>query len=951
MEFYRGFGRLLLGWLIVFLVAGCSGNGGIDGSGSQPKTTIEGTAAVGFPIKNTNIYVKGKLGNRTHASTDGKGKFTIDVTSLTAPYVLKTTLPGGKSLYSLAMKDGVANINPLTNLLAQNLFASNSRELADDFSADEGFSILPTELQFSATLDAINKLLQVAYQQFMVPDGFNFLTSRFDADQNTFDGLLDHLSVRISDGMVTVSLRDPVTNIAGYLIVDLNISFDFTQADTTPPSQPTGLTPIAASTQNIMVVWESSTDNVGVAGYNLYRDGVKIATTSMPIYNDSALAASTEYCYSVEAFDENGKLSDKSVTACATTLAAVDIIAPTQVATLSTSNVTTSSITLDWSTSVENDVLGYDIYRKTDGNFSRVATTVANSYVDTDLDAATTYCYSIQAFDSALNPASSSVESCATTETLPSTTPDTDAPVTSAIPGEGSYDGPRTVILSCYDNGGSGCAATFYTVDGITEPTVDSTLYTGGILISSSTVLKYFSIDNAGNPSSVTTSSYTIAPPPPVLPVLSIVNTDSIGVVSSDTGGIDCGAVCEASFPVDSQVTLTAMHANGLVAVWEGCTSTVVNECTVQMSRSRTVDVSFVSITSESASNDTFATSQQVLDVSIISGYYNAVDDLDYYRIDVTKRGTFKAVLSHPTAKSYLALLDSNYQVIVSSGGCCGAAVNTLTQSLDPGTYYVRVTAAGVADLSVPYSLTLSGTVLGGPTPDVYEENDSFATATPITGNGSVEGFLDTANDADFFTFTVTARSTFKAVEAHATALSFLTLYNDQFQSIVSAGGCCGATTNALTQSLDPGVYYLRVLSSGASDLTVPYTLTLSGTALGGTTPDIHEENDSFATATPVTDNANYQGYLDTANDADFYVLNATVAGVLTVSVSHPTATSFVALYDDKNQVLVTSGGCCGATAHTLTYTVITGTYYVRVLSNGVSDLKTPYDLSIAAIQ
>jgi len=43
--------------------------------------------------------------------------------------------------------------------------------------------------------------------------------------------------------------------------------------DATPPTVPTGLTATAASTSQINLVWTASTDNVGVTGYRVYRDG------------------------------------------------------------------------------------------------------------------------------------------------------------------------------------------------------------------------------------------------------------------------------------------------------------------------------------------------------------------------------------------------------------------------------------------------------------------------------------------------------------------------------------------------------------------------------------------------------------------------------------------------------------------------------------------------------
>jgi uncharacterized iron-regulated membrane protein len=57
------------------------------------------------------------------------------------------------------------------------------------------------------------------------------------------------------------------------------------------------------------------------------------------------------------------------------------------------------------------------------------------------------------------------------------------------------------------DTGGSGCSATYYCLGSGCSPV---TLYTGSISITSDQVLRFRSIDNAGNPEAVLEASYTI---------------------------------------------------------------------------------------------------------------------------------------------------------------------------------------------------------------------------------------------------------------------------------------------------------------------------------------------------------------------------------------------------------------------------------------------------------
>jgi hypothetical protein len=91
--------------------------------------------------------------------------------------------------------------------------------------------------------------------------------------------------------------------------------------DVTPPSTPTNLSASAVSSSQIDLSWTASTDNVGVAGYTVFRDGMEIATSAINSYKNTGLAASTTYKYAVSAYDAAGDNSALSASASATTKA------------------------------------------------------------------------------------------------------------------------------------------------------------------------------------------------------------------------------------------------------------------------------------------------------------------------------------------------------------------------------------------------------------------------------------------------------------------------------------------------------------------------------------------------------------------------------------------------------------------------------------------------------
>ena len=91
--------------------------------------------------------------------------------------------------------------------------------------------------------------------------------------------------------------------------------------DTQPPTTPTGLTATSVTASSAALSWNAATDNVGVAGYTVYRNGAKLATTGSgtTTYTDASLAPSTTYSYTVDAFDAAGNHSPPSAALQVTT--------------------------------------------------------------------------------------------------------------------------------------------------------------------------------------------------------------------------------------------------------------------------------------------------------------------------------------------------------------------------------------------------------------------------------------------------------------------------------------------------------------------------------------------------------------------------------------------------------------------------------------------------------
>jgi hypothetical protein len=78
--------------------------------------------------------------------------------------------------------------------------------------------------------------------------------------------------------------------------------------DTAAPSAPTNLRVASATKQKLNLAWDASTDNIGVTGYRVYRNGVLAATTTGLTWSDGR-QRSKNATYYVVAFDKAGNVS------------------------------------------------------------------------------------------------------------------------------------------------------------------------------------------------------------------------------------------------------------------------------------------------------------------------------------------------------------------------------------------------------------------------------------------------------------------------------------------------------------------------------------------------------------------------------------------------------------------------------------------------------------------
>lgn len=175
-------------------------------------------------------------------------------------------------------------------------------------------------------------------------------------------------------------------------------------SDTSPPSVPASVQASAQSASSIQVTWTASTDNVGVSGYKVFRNGNLAGTAGAPTYLDSGLQPNTAYSYTVSAFDGAGNQSAQSgPPAVGTTLA--DTSAPSVPTAVSAVALAPTEVQITWTASTDNiGVTGYRIFR----NGAEIDTSSVASYQDYTVTSGESYAYTVSAYDAASNESAQS---------------------------------------------------------------------------------------------------------------------------------------------------------------------------------------------------------------------------------------------------------------------------------------------------------------------------------------------------------------------------------------------------------------------------------------------------------------------------------------------------------------------------------------------------------------
>jgi len=200
-----------------------------------------------------------------------------------------------------------------------------------------------------------------------------------------------------------------------------------TPPDVTPPLPPTLVDAKGVSESEVVLHWANASDDVGVTGYEIRRDGAVDATVAETTTRVGGFKVSTRHCWTIVARDAAGHRSVPSAEACGTTLDLTPPSIPGNVVAVADGE---HAATVHWSPATDNvGVVRYELRReqKLAAGVDAGSTTASAG----GLGAGRKHCFTVVAFDQANNGSLPSDPACAVTTDL---TPPSPPPAVVAAP-------------------------------------------------------------------------------------------------------------------------------------------------------------------------------------------------------------------------------------------------------------------------------------------------------------------------------------------------------------------------------------------------------------------------------------------------------------------------------------------------------------------------------------
>jgi hypothetical protein len=324
---------------------------------------------------------------------------------------------------------------------------------------------------------------------------------------------------------------------------------------------------------------------------------------------------------------------------------------------------------------------------------------------------------------------------------------------------------------------------------------------------------------------------------------------------------------------------------------------------------------------------------------SNFSDWVGSSDTNDFYRFNVTSRGTVGLTLSGLSNDADLRLIqdrNNNGAIeageILASSSLGGTQVDRISQMVEAGTYFVAVDRYSGDTF---YNLQTQFQPFDG-------AGDTLSGARGISVGPTAVSFTDQIGGADpndYYRFTLNNTSDFRLSMTGMTADADVQLLNGS-GALISSSAAGGASNESISSQLAAGTYYVRVYPYGGANTNYSLSLSAAPTDGAGDTMAAARLIGLGPTAVSFTDQ------IGGADPNDYYRFTLSNTSDFRLSMTGLTADADVQLLNASGASIAYSAAG-GSMSESISSQLTAGTYYVRVYPyNGAN---TNYSLSLSA--
>jgi len=406
--------------LLVVLISACDST---DTSATvTPGTTttgvgLSGTVSENRVLASNTVEIKASTGERFTSELDNFRQFSTTDLFGSAPYLVRADLGNSIYRYAIAYSEGVVNVNSYSDVLLRDYYVGQGQDIDNVFNANGEIDSVPALAEFDQSAESLFSVVQLALE-------FNFLSAEqllnepFAANNTGADKFLNDNPIQLGDddGEVSVVLTDPVSNTQSTNDLGGRLGSLFAGSDATPPKTPIAVRSLGASPSQIIVVWEPSEDDIGILGYQVFRDSELITTTPYPVYTDTGLERDSLHSYQIVALDTSGNTSNRSIAVSGRTLNTADFQAPPAPTNFIELSVSVDRVELIWRQAEIGDVVSFNVFRGAVGQtLEPLVQVTATGLIDNTVNGGTEYCYRVSAVDASGNESPNSDLVCTNT--------------------------------------------------------------------------------------------------------------------------------------------------------------------------------------------------------------------------------------------------------------------------------------------------------------------------------------------------------------------------------------------------------------------------------------------------------------------------------------------------------------------------------------------------------